>query len=132
MQPLPSLQVNVPEVTQLPDEQWSPVVHALPSLHGFVLSLVCVHASVASLHASSVQALVSAQERAAPVQAPDEQTSFTVQYRPSSHGAVLLAWRQPTSESHESVVHGLSSSQSSADAPTQLPPEQVSTVVQGF
>jgi hypothetical protein len=42
---LPSLQANDPVPTQLPFEQWSPVVHALPSSQVVVLALG-LHADV--------------------------------------------------------------------------------------
>ena len=62
------------------------------------------HASVASLHVSSVQVSGSEQSRATPVQAPEElQVSLGVQKRPSSqltpvrgvHVVVLVAASQP-------------------------------------
>jgi hypothetical protein len=55
-----------------------------------------------------------------------------VQKLPSLHEAVLLAWTQPVPVLHESVVHGLASSQFGAAPPTQIPPAQVSTAVQAL
>src|SRR5687768_7862726 len=46
--------------SQIPDTHTSPLVHAVPSLHGFESSFVCTHPWVSS-HASSVQSLPSSQ-----------------------------------------------------------------------
>ena len=58
--------------------------------------------------------------------------SLVVQALPSSHGAVLLVCVQPLEGSHPSSVHGLPSLQSGAGPPTQLPPLQMSLVVQAL
>jgi hypothetical protein len=67
-----------------------------------------------------------------PRQAPPLQVSPTVQKAPSSHGAVLAVCVQPLAGAQPSVVHGLPSLQLGAEPPTQLPPLQVSPVVQAF
>jgi hypothetical protein len=72
----------------VPALQWSPTVHALPSLHGFVSSFVNVQPVVAS-QASSVQTLPSLQVRDAPPQTPLWQVSVLfgpVHALPSLHG----------------------------------------------
>ena len=63
---------------------------------------------------------------------PSEQTSFSVHGFPSSHGAELLLWVHPECGSQLSVVQTSPSSQLGAGPPTQLPPAQVSLVVQAL
>jgi len=68
-----------------------------------------------------------------PTHRPALHVSWVVQALPSSHGAVLLACRQPRARSQESVVHTFPSLQLGGDPPTQLPfPSQVSWVVQAL
>jgi hypothetical protein len=95
--PLP---VNVP--VHVPFEQRSFVVHALPSLHAFVL-LTRLQPPLPS-HASVVQPLPSSQLYAVPLQLPFEQRSFFVHALPSLHAAVLLTCAQPPLPSHTSFV----------------------------
>jgi hypothetical protein len=125
--------VGAPD-TQTPPEQVSPVVQALLSEHGAVLSVktqpvaglhesvvqtllslqtigVLTQAPVEGLHESAVQALLSLQFLGAPVQIPPEHTSPEVQALPSLQGAVLLVCTQPLAGSHESFVQALLSSQ---------------------
>src|SRR2546428_395262 len=63
---------------------------------------------------------------------PPEQTLFVVHALPVLHGAVLLVWAQPVAGLQVSVVQRLWSSQLGAAPPSQLPPAQVSLVVQAF
>ena len=74
----------------------------------------CSHASVASLHESTVQDTSSAQLRAVPLHWPLPQTSFTVQKAPSSHETVLfVCWQVPEPlqvslvQTFESLVHSV-------------------------
>src|SRR5262249_60610252 len=67
-----------------------------------------------------------------PRQPPAAQPSLCVQALPSLHGAVLLVWTPPVAGLQESLVHGLPSSQLGAAPPTQMPPLQVSLVVQAL
>jgi hypothetical protein len=116
--------------TQVPPEQASFVVQALPSLQAAVLG-VCVQ-PIAGSHASVVQTLPSSQFGAAPpTQTPPEQTSLAVQAFPSLHGLVLLMWTQPLAGLHESFVQGLLSLQLTV-VPLQTPPEHTSPLVQAL
>src|SRR5439155_604420 len=82
---------------------------------------------------SSVQAIPSLQLGAAPpTQAPPLQVSPVVQALPSLQGLVLLVCVQPVAGLQPSVVQTLPSSQLGAVPPTQVPPLQVSPVVQAF
>jgi hypothetical protein len=131
VQPFPSLQLGGSPPTQAPPKHVSFVVQALPSLQDAVL-FVCTQ-PVAGLHESSVQTFPSLQFGGTPpTQLPPEHVSFVMQALPSSHAAVLFVWTQPVAGSHESSVHGLPSSQFGAAPPTQLPPAQVSFVVQAL
>ena len=67
-----------------------------------------------------------------PTHAPLEHVSLVVQALPSSQAATLSTCTQPVSESQESSVQTLPSLQLGAGPPTQLPPEQVSFVVQAL
>jgi hypothetical protein len=74
---------------QAPPLHVSPVVHTLPSSHGFVLSM-WTH-PVAELQESSVHGLSSLQAIAAPGwQVPPPHVSPVVQALPSSHGLELF------------------------------------------
>jgi hypothetical protein len=106
-------------------------VQAFPSSQENVL-FVCVH-PVAGAQASSVQTLLSLQFGAAPpTHVPPEHLSVVVQAFPSSQEAVLFACVQPVAGEHESFVQTLLSLQFGAAPPTQVPPAQVSPVVQAF
>jgi len=129
-----SLQFKAPApVWQVPPEHVSPVVQALPSSHAAVLFVKTQ--PVAGAQVSVVQTLPSLQT-SVPVpgrQLPPPHVSPVVQALLSSQAAVLFVKTQPLAGAHESVVHGLLSSQFSVPAPAwQLPPEQTSPVVQAF
>jgi hypothetical protein len=90
VQTFPSSQFGGVPPTQFPPEHVSPVVQALPSLHGAAL-FAYVH-PVAGLQESSVQTLESSQSSGAPpTHAPPEHVSAVVQVLPSLQGSVLLA-----------------------------------------
>jgi len=126
----PSLQPRgVPP--QVPPPQVSPVVQALPSSHGALL-FAWTH-PLAGSHESVVQGLSSSQIGGAPPrQVPLLHVSPVVQALPSLHGALLFAWTHPPAGSQESFVQGLPSSQIGGAPPMQVPPLQVSPVVQAF
>src|SRR5438552_7737985 len=67
-----------------------------------------------------------------PTHVPPLQASPVVQGLPSSQGLVLLVCVQPVAGLQPSVVQTLPSSQLGAAPPTQVPPLQVSPVVQAF
>lgn len=124
------VQVHVP--LQVPAEQASLLVHALLSLHGFVL-FVNTHAPDDVLHESLVHALLSLQTFGVPgLHEPPAHASFRVHALPSLHEAVLFVNTQPLDGLHESLVHAFPSLQLSAPLPTHCPPEQVSVVVQAL
>jgi hypothetical protein len=131
VQTLPSLQLAAGPPLQVPPPHVSFVVQAFPSLQGFEL-FVCTH-PLAGSHESVVHGLPSLQFGAGPpLQVPPPQVSPVVQAFPSLQGFVLSVWTQPLPGSHESFVHGLWSSHSAAGPPLQVPPPQVSPVVQAF
>src|SRR6266849_1382115 len=131
VQTLLSLQLAAGPPTHAPAAQVSLVVQAFPSLQGPVL-LVCTQ-PVAGTQLSSVQTLPSSQLGAGPpTQVPPLHASLVVQAFPSLHGLVLLVCTQPVSGLQASVVQTLPSSQLGAGPPTQVPPLQVSLVVQAF
>jgi glyoxylate utilization-related uncharacterized protein len=131
VQTLPSSQLGADPPAQAPPEQVSLVVQALPSLQGAVL-LVWAH-PVAGMQVSSVHPLLSLQLGATPpAQAPPAQVSPVVQAFPSLHDAALLAWVQPVAGLQASLVQTLPSLQFGAGPPTQVPPAQVSLVVQAL
>jgi hypothetical protein len=83
------LQLSGGPPTHVPPEQASPVVQALPSLHGFVL-LTYVQPE-AGLQESLVQMLPSSQfSGGPPTHVPTEHVSFVVQALPSLHGLLLF------------------------------------------
>ena len=97
-------EMGVPK--QVPARHVSPVVHALPSLHAFVL-LANTH-PVAGLHASSVQRLLSLHTVAVPGwQLPPAHVSPVVHALPSLHVFELLPNTHPVAGLHESFVQGL-------------------------
>ena len=131
MQALPSSQLASAEATHLPPAQLSPMVQALPSLHGPVLPVLTQ--PLAASHASSVHGLPSLQFFAFPGEhLPSAQVSPSVHTLPSLHGAELLTLTQPLMASHRSVVQSLPSSQSLAGPALQLPFLQVSPSVQAL
>lgn len=128
---LPSLQVMVAPGTQALAAHTSPTVQTLPSLHGEVL-FTCWQPATAS-HASVVQGLPSSQFSAGPeTHAPDEQTSPTVHTLLSVHGMVLLVNVQPLAARQLSEVQTLLSLQVITAPDWQLPPEQMSPLVQAL
>jgi hypothetical protein len=109
--------------------QVSFVVQASPSLQGALLSVWTQ--PVITLQLSSVQPLLSSQFGGGPPrQAPPLHVSLVVQASPSSQGFVLFVCMQPEPESQLSSVQPLLSSQFGGGPPAQLPPLQVSLVVQ--
>jgi hypothetical protein len=88
--------------THVPFMQASLVVHALPSVQGFALSIVWTHCPLAGLHESSVQAFPSLQLTGVPAQTPETQVSL--------------------------VVHAFWSLQTTEGVPTQTPFTQASDV----
>jgi hypothetical protein len=126
-----SSQLGADPPTHAPEAQVSLVVQAFPSSQDAVL-FVCTHPDAGS-HESSVQGFASSQSSAAPpTQVPPPQVSFVVQALPSSHAAVLLKCTQPVAGLQVSSVQPLPSSQLGAGPPWQLPPPQVSPVVQAL
>ena len=120
--------------TQLPFTHAS-LVHALPSVHVFVLSIVKTHSPFAGLHASSVHALLSLHTTGAPAtQAPAEQASPAVQAFPSLQVFVLsfVKTHAPVAGLHASSVQALLSPQTTGAPGTQDPDEHVSPVVHAF
>ena len=107
-----SLQLSGGPPTQLPPEQASLVVHALPSLHGALL-FTCVQ-PLAGLQPSSVQPLLSLQLIGVPPQLPPVHTSGDVQALPSLQGVLSGLWpsvgqdvdvpSQDSGTSHESTA----------------------------
>jgi len=113
-----------------PPAQTSPTVQAFESLQAAVL-LVQKQAPVDGLHASSVHPFASLQFFGAPArQVPAEQTSFTVQPLPSSHGAVLVTKPHPVEGVQMGEVQTFESSGQVTAVPRHEPaPLQTSAVV---
>ena len=131
VQTLPSLQLGAAPPTQVPPAQVSAVVQALPSSHEAAL-LACTQPLAVS-QLSLVQTLPSLQLGAAPpTQVPPAQASAVVHALPSSHETALLACMQPLAVLQLSLVQMLPSLQLGAAPPTQVPPAQVSAVVQAL
>ena len=131
MHGLPSLQASALLPPQTPLAQMSPVVHALSSLHGSLLSLVTQ--PVLALQLSSVHKLPSLHALALPgMQAPPSQASFSVQTLPSLQVPVLATKVQPCWASQLSVVHGLPSLQVGPLPGTQAPDLHMSPMVQAL
>src|SRR6266849_2358938 len=131
VQTLPSSQLGAGPPTQVPPLHASLVVQAFPSLHGLVL-LVCTQ-PVCVLQVSGVQTLPSSQlDAGPPTHVPLAQVSLVVQAFPSLHGLVLLICVHPLAGLQASFVQTFPSSQLGAGPPTQVPPLQVSLVVQAF
>ena len=125
---LPSLQMRPAPALHAELAQTSPVVHALPSLHGSVLAVNTQ--PVAELHASLVQALLSLQIVVAPgTQLPPAQASPTVQTLPSEQLPVVLVKTQPVAELQVSAVHGLPSLHVTAAPPAHAPAAHASPLV---
>jgi hypothetical protein len=117
--------------THTPLAQASDVVQASPSSQGFVLG-AWTH-PVAGSHESSVQTFASSHSGGGPpAHSPPAQASEVVQALPSSQGAVLSVWTQPSAGLHESSVQPFASSHSGAGPPTHSPPAHVSAVVQAL
>src|SRR5262245_18947083 len=73
---------------QLPPEQLSPMVQALPSSQGPLVG-ACAQAPVEGSHESPVQTLPSSQLIGVPVQLPPLHASPVVQAFPSSHDPLI-------------------------------------------
>jgi len=132
VQGLPSSQIGGAPPVQLPPLHVSPVVQALPSLHGALL-FVWTHPIVAGSQESFVQGLPSSQFGGAPpAQIPPLHVSNVVHSLWSSHGMLLFVWTHPVAGSQESIVQTLVSSQSGGVPAVQVPPLQKSPVVQAF
>jgi hypothetical protein len=118
--------------THTPKAQASPVVQADPSLQEAVLKSV-LSQPVDGLQVSFVQTLPSLQSVGPPpTHEPPEQASPVVQALPSLQEAVLFVCTHPEAGLQLSSVQPLPSSQFGAAPPTQLPPAQVSFVVQAL
>jgi hypothetical protein len=131
VQAFPSLQFGGGPPTHVPPEQASFAVQALLSLQAATL-FTCTQPD-RGLQESSVQILPSLQLGAGPpTHAPPEQASFVVQALLSLQAATLFTCTQPDRGLQESSVQTLPSLQLGAGPPTQLPPEQVSFVVQAL
>ncbi len=114
---------------QTPPPQWSPVVHALVSSHGEALARKTQ--PVVGAHESFVHGLPSLHAMKGPLaHAPAAHVSPCVQTSPSLHDALLFVALQPPTASHDSVVHGLPSSQVLGFCGLHTPPEQASPSVQ--
>ena len=102
---------------------------ALQSMSGQFV--VCLHPLV-GLQVSVVQAMPSLQlSGGPPTQLPPLQVSFVVHALPSLQGALLLVcWQVPDGAEQVSSVQGLPSSQFLATPGMQLPPLQLSPIVQ--
>ena len=131
VQALPSVQVMLLPLTHEPPEHASPTVQTLPSSQGWVLLLWTQPVPVLQL--SAVHSLPSSQLGALPgTQLPLAQMSMTVHALPSVQKLLLLVKVQPLVVSQASVVHGLPSLQATALPLAQLPPVQVSPLVQAL
>ena len=133
VQALPSLQTIGAPPWHVPPPQASPVVQGFPSLHEAVLFMKA-HDPVSGLQLSVVQALLSLHATAVPeLQMPPPQTSPVVQALLSSQALVLLVKTQtPVTGLQLSVEQTLPSSHTVAAPGWQIPPPQVSPVVQAF
>jgi hypothetical protein len=99
VQPLPSSQLGGGPPTHIPPEQTSPVVQALPSLHGAALFVntqtpLGQELSVHGLKSSHWLLWLHSMQpgMGVPAQIPPEHTSPLVQAWPSLHKLVLLPW----------------------------------------
>ena len=128
VQALPSLQVCVVPDWHALLAQASPIVHTLPSLHAALLAEFTQPED--ALQVSLVQALPSSQSIPAPgTQLPAAQASPTVHTLPSLQVLLLFSVWQPVAALHESVVHGLPSSQFWFTPGAQLLAAQMSPMV---
>jgi len=126
--PLPSVHCSELPDRQLPPPHVSPVVHALPSLHGAALFVNTQ--PLAGLHVSSVHPFPSVHCSGLPAwQLPPAHVSPVVHALPSLHGAALSVNTQPLEGLHVSFVQTLSSVHASGVPAWQLPPAHVSPVV---
>jgi hypothetical protein len=131
VQAFPSPHVGGAPPTHTPPAHVSPVVHALPSLHG---SLLFVNTQpIAGSHVSVVQTLPSLHASGGPpTHTPAAHTSFVVQAFPSVHADTFSTCAQPVAGVQESSVQTLPSLQSSGGPPTQAPTAHVSSFVQAL
>ena len=126
---LSSTQVILDAPAQAPSLQTSSWVHRSPSSHGDSLFVLAQPVTLSQV--SVVQPLSSLQSTlVVSLQAPLAQLSFSVQAFPSSQGRLLCILLQPEPESQLSVVHRLSSLQSTVSGPAHTPAEQISPLVQ--
>jgi hypothetical protein len=126
-----SLQLMALPGRHSPCWQVSPTVQTLPSLHGAVLKACTQPAS--GEHESLVHGSSSLQDRTPePMHARSTQMSRSVQALPSSQGAVVGMFVQPSPGTQPSMVHWLPSSQLGPPEPAQVPDAQVSFVVQAL
>jgi len=133
VQAFPSSQFVVAVATQLPSPQWSPVVHALPSLQTVTDAAAACTQPLIPLHESSLHTLLSSQLRLPlPTQLPFWQVSVVVQTLPSLQGAVVAVNTQPLAALQLSVVQGLLSVQVCCGPGMQLPPMQPSPALQAL
>jgi hypothetical protein len=131
VQVLPSLQSGAGPPTHTPFAQASPVVQALPSLHGTVLA-ECTQ-PMAGLHASSVQRFPSSQLGGGPpAHEPPLQASPIVHALPSLQGFEFGAWTHPTAGLQESSVQAFRSAQLGGTPGLQTPFTQVSAPLQAL
>jgi hypothetical protein len=128
---LPSLHTTAVSPWHMPPPHASPVVHGVAVVAG--VRVVREDAAEAGLHVSVVHALLSLHTTVVPLwHVPPPQTSPVVQALPSLHAPVLFVKTQPVVVLHVSVVQALLSLHTSALMPWQVPPPQVSPVVQAF
>ena len=124
-----SLQTTLAPATQVPPAHASPLVQALPSLHGAVLLLATQ--PVAESQVSVVQRLPSSHSLGPlGLQVPLSQVSPTVHALLSVHVALLSACWHPALLSQPSSVHGLPSLHACAGPDAHAPPAQVSPTLQ--
>jgi hypothetical protein len=153
----PSSQLSVPEPAQRPPPQVSPKVQASPSSQELLFGANAQ--PLLGLHESSVQTFPSSQGNGVPAwQVPPEQTSPCVQASPSVQLRELAGNTHPVSGSqmssvqtslssqraesaekthpvaglHQSWVQSIPSLQGRGGPAVQLPPEQMSLVVQAL
>ncbi len=126
---LPSLQTSGWPPLQLLFLQTSPKVQVLPSSQGWLLGVLAQPAPGSQF--SVVQGLLSSHSGGTPGKHnPPLQVSPVVQALASSQGKLLDVYLQPLAGAQLSVVHGLASSQVTAEPGAHRPAAQVSPWVQ--
>jgi hypothetical protein len=125
----PSLHATAAPGWHVPPTHRSPLVHALPSLHGFEFGVFVQ--PCAGTQASVVHRFASLQSGGGPPTQDDPaQASPTVQALPSEQATVFGKLWQPAAGAQKSSVHGLPSEQSTGVPGWQSPPEHLSFSVQ--